>query len=133
MEKNSKSNLELAMNDCLQRAEVCAAGDEDYLKLINNARAIGEVLNEQRKIEVQREIEMTKIENENDASNPKFLLGMLIPIAGEGLMLGFRYYILRKQTRDVCYFEKNYSFTTQAGKSLGRVFNDLLSMNKRGR
>lgn len=124
MNELSKKNLENTMNDCLDRASVCPADSEDYLKLIKQAEEIGKLLNAESKIESERKIQ-------TDWHNPRLWIEVAVPIAGSFILAMYQGHLLKVQTMNICQFEKDYTFTTYAGKSLGGYFRELLPGRKR--
>lgn len=132
MDEKTMKNLEDSMNDCLDRAYACDAESDDYLKLIQKATAIGEVLNENKKIEYNKEVELKKIEKDQNISKKDlFVIGA--PIAASGIGLAARTLILKAQTLAICDFEKHNTFTTTAGRYVAQAFRDIFSFNRRGR
>ncbi len=134
MEDLTRENLETTLNDCLERADACPADSEDYFKLIQKATAIGQILNDDKKIESQKEVDLKKIEKDSQITfKDIFVIGT--PIAAGGIGLLFRSWMLNRQTIRLCNFEKDYSFTTSAGRSLAQQsFRDLFNFGgKRGR
>lgn len=132
MNEVTRKNLEDTMNDCLDKAYACPADSEDYTKLIQKAVQIGEVLNEEKKIDTEKEVELKKIEQSGEISK-KDLFVVGAPIVAGGIGLGFRSFILWAQTKAVCQFERDNTFTSSAGRYIAGAFRDLFSFNKRGR
>ena len=131
MNDNSRKNLEDTMNDCLDKAYACDADSEDYTKLIQKAVQIGEILNEEQKIESDKEIELKKIEQSSNVTmKDMFLIGT--PILAEGVWLGVKMWFMRVQTKDICHFEETNTFTSSAGRWIAGTFRDLFSFNRRG-
>ena len=123
MEDKTREQLELTMRDCLDRAEACDADSEDYFKLIQKATAIGEVLNDEKKIDTEMEVEQMKIEAQGQMSFKDWCM-CLIPGALAGIGLAARMIFMRKQTADICRFEETNSFASSAGRSLTGSLRD---------
>ncbi len=131
MENLTKENLETMLNDCLERADACPVDSDDFFKLNQKAIAIGQILNENQKIENDREVELKKIESMSNVTFKDWVV-IGVPIVASFIELGFRSWRLERQTRQVCEFEKNYSFTTSAGRNIAQSFRDIFSFAKRG-
>lgn len=131
MNEKTRKNLEDTMNDCLDKAYACPADSEDYTKLIQRAVQIGEVLNEEKKIDSEKEVELKKIEQSGEITKKDRYL-VEVPILAGGLGLAFRSAVLWVQTKAVCQFERDNTFTSSAGRYIAGAFRDLFSFNRRG-
>ncbi len=132
MDEKTIKNLEQTMNDCLDRAYACDADSEDYGKLINQAVAIGKILNDEKKTEVDKEVELKKLE-EASSINKKDLFTVGAPIAAGGIGLAFRSWVLRNQLKDITNFEKTNTYMSSAGRWIVNSLRDIFSFNRRGR
>ena len=55
MKESTLNEIELAMNDCLDRAAVCTVdSDEDYFRLLDRAERLGKIYNEAQKLENEK-------------------------------------------------------------------------------
>ena len=122
MNEKSKQNLENAMNDCFDRAEVCPADSEDYLKLLKQATEIARVLNEKEKNEMDYKIEQKKEDDQFNWKDPKFLIEIGKDLAAILLTFGLQRAMLREHRRETMAFEKDGVWTTQAGRANANIF-----------
>lgn len=131
MDEKTRKNLEDTMNDCLDRAYACDAESDEYLKLIAKAAQIGELLNEEKKIESNKEIELKKIEQNGEITKKDyFLVGA--PIAAGLVELGFRSKVLRQQLKDITNFERTNTYTSSAGRWIVGTLRDIFNFSRRG-
>ncbi len=131
MEEKTIKNLEDTMNDCLDKAYACDADSEDYTKLIAKATAIANVLNENKKIDSEKEVELKRIEQQEQITTKDiFVVGA--PIAAGGIGLMFKSWVLRNQLKDITEFEKTNSYVSSAGKWIVGTLRDIFNFNRRG-
>lgn len=132
MDQKTIKNLEDTMNDCLDKAFACDADSEDYTKLINQAVSIGKVLNDEKKIESEKEVDLKKIEAESEITKKDiFVVGA--PIAAGGIGLAFRSWVLRHQLKDITNFERTNTYSSSAGRWIVGTLRDIFNFSRRGR
>lgn len=107
----TKELLEEVVNDRLKQAANEGLSDEERSAAFDEAMRATD-----RLVEVGK-IESDKDKNINRAL--KYLELFAIPVA----LMGVDYLFKMKFTKTVCLFEKDYTFTTQAGRSVSQFFN----------
>lgn len=112
--------LEEAMELCLDKAS--RSNDSEEVKnYISESVKIANVIMEAEKNESVHELEERKYEESKWIE-----MKDLLPILGPGvvMLVGKVYdsYILKRERKAICYFEKHNTFTTQAGRGLGSSF-----------
>ena len=151
MNDNTLKNIELAMNDCFDRADVCPADSDDYFKLLDKAERLGRLLNESQKLQhemnedlVRDDLERKKVDLEIkkyedfDISNWKYWVDkMLIPLTtGLGaslVVLLVKDRMILRVAQVATAFEKDNTWSTSFGKSVGRFVTDSASSIMRDR
>lgn len=139
MDKNTKEQLEQSLQDHLDRMWACDAESEDYFKYGDKVIRIGTVLNETEKIESQTRIELKKLEleeeklkHDSDWKNPKFLIGLCVPIGVAAVGTLYRSWYTANMLKDVCAFETNNTITSTPGKWVVRKINDIFDFKRGG-
>lgn len=131
---------EQTLQDLRDRAWACDPTSDDYLELNDKIIRMQQAINEKRKIENQREIELEKIKLEREKMeqdrnwlNPKFLIPIVVPAAvGIGDTL-YRAWFTANMLRDVADLEKDVIVsTTTPGKWVLRAVTDFFTSKKRG-
>lgn len=131
MEEKTIKNTEQTVNDLMDRMYACDADSEDYTKYGDQALALMKVLQEEKRIENEKEIELKKIEAQSNISKKDvFLVGG--PILASGLGLIFRSWVLKNQLSDISKFEIEGTYTSSAGRWIVGTLRDLFPFNKRG-
>lgn len=69
-----------------------------------------------------RVIEIEKIEAEKDSKKINKILKYVELVAVPVALAALEYFFKMKFTKTVCNFEKDYTFTTQAGRSISQFF-----------
>lgn len=123
MEKETREQLELTMRDCLDRAEVCDADSEDYFKLIQKATAIGEVLNAEKKIDAEKEVEQQKIEANGKMSIKDWIM-IGVPALTAGIGLAVKMIFQSKQTDKIMKFEETNTWASSGGRAVSGSLRD---------
>lgn len=140
MDDLSKRNLVNAMNDCFDRAEVCDADSEDYLKLLDKASKMASILNDQEQMEMNLELERQKqlFEEEKMQRSEwfdrlKLILTVGVPVGLELFRMYYERQTLILHTKAICDFERTNTFTSYAGKGLvGSLRLPQIMKSKRG-
>lgn len=122
MNKKQKEQLEQVIEDRLESALLYEEGSEDSIRAFKEATRAIELLNEAEKLEHQKESELIRI-TETERSERKNTVLKVIEIAAVPVGLFvldcvFKNHYMKK----VCNFEKDYTFTTSAGKGLSSLF-----------
>lgn len=140
MEDKNRKLLESVIEDRLKRAEISQPGNEEDKQVFKEAMEALSKKIELDKIEVSHDeqVEKLKIENERlkaecdknlrdeaakkKEANKDRLVQVGLFVAG--LTIGELVDYLKKKAfaRDICEFEKDYTFTTHAGKGLSSLF-----------
>ena len=133
MNEKTRKNLEDTMNDCLDRAYACEADSEDYVKYISKATSIANILNEEQKIQSEKEVELKKVEQGGEITKKDvFLAGA--PILTLLLDLGLRNTIFTSQMKRITDFELHNTYTTSGGRWITSSLRDIFNFNgRRGR
>lgn len=141
-ERNVDDILRESVNDLHDRADVCPADSEDYLKLKKQeAEDAKIVLEEERnkreqELEFKRiELEMAKIKNSMDWKDPKFLLQLFVqtfvPSIVTLAVCGIQARSLREHRRETMKFEEDgHTWTTQASRANSNAFKFSIGGNK---
>ena len=66
MQDKTLEKLELGVNDCLDKAEVCPVDSDDNFKNYDRAEKLAKILNEAKKIDSEFELESKRIELEKE-------------------------------------------------------------------
>lgn len=69
-----------------------------------------------------RVIEIEKVEAEKDGKKTNWILKVAEMAAVPALLTCLEYVFKMRFTKTVCNFEKDYTFTTQAGRSISQFF-----------
>lgn len=138
MDVTNRNALEEILYDRLQRLETCEVGSEEAHKLLKEIKEIEAVLNqglemkkseqkaaedeERRKLELEKlELEKRKLELstlERKENKILKIVEIAVPLSIFVLDCAFKTYFMKS----VCNFEKDYTFTTTAGRSLSSLF-----------
>lgn len=139
MESEKTINTEeQTLQDLMDRAWACDAESDEYLVICDKIIKMRAGLNEKQKIENQKEIELRKLEIENervkrdqDWKDPKFLLTLLVPVV---VAIGDRLYtswFTANMLRDVSEMEKDMIVTSGTpGKWVVRTIQDIFTPRK---
>ncbi len=128
MEEKTREQLELTMRDCLDRAEACDPDSEDYFKLIQKATAIAEVLNDEKKIDTEKEVELTKIEANSKMSFKDWCM-CLIPSAIAAIGIGARMIFQSRQTDKIMKFEETNTWASSGGRAVTGSLRDEFKLH----
>ncbi len=131
MDDKTRKNLEDSMNDCLDRAYACEADSEDYLKYISKATSIANVLNEEKKIDSERETELKKIEKNGEITKKDVFVAS-VPLLTMLLDLGIRSNIFTNQMKAITNFERTNTYTTSGGRWITGSLRDIFNFGRRG-
>ena len=131
MDDKTRKNLEDSMNDCLDRAYACEADSEDYLKYISKATSIANVLNEEKKIDSERETELKKIEKNGEITKKDIFVAS-VPLLTMLLDLGIRSNIFTNQMKAITNFERTNTYTTSGGRWITGSLRDIFNFGRRG-
>ena len=140
MEDKNRKLLESVIEDRLKRAEISQPGNEEDKQVFKEAMEALSKKIELDKIEVSHDeqVEKLKIENErlkaecdknlrDEAAKKKEAImgyGVQVGLFLLGITLGELIDYRKKMgfAKEICEFEKDYTFTTHAGKGLSSIF-----------
>ena len=131
MDERTRKNAEQTANDLMDRMIGCDPDSEDYVKYADRAATLMKILNEEKKIESEKEVELKKIEASKSISK-KDLFTVGVPIAAGGFGLIFRSWVLRNQLKDITEFETENTYTSSAGRWIVGTLRDIFNFNRRG-
>lgn len=123
MNEDNKKLLDGVIKDRLEKALFEEGDDEEVNAAFKQAMEAVDREIELSKIEASREEQVKKQElAAKEARNTWILRGIeLGVVAIVAPTIG--YLFNRSFARDICNFEKDYTFTTSAGRSLSKLFN----------
>lgn len=140
MEENKNINTEeQTLQDLMDRAWACDADSDEYLDICDKIIKMQGALNEKKKIENQKEIDLEKLKLEREKMdkdqnwlNPKFLIPILVPVAFGLIDTVYRSWFTASMLRDVSELEKEMIVTTSTpGKWVVRSIQDMFTPKKR--
>lgn len=122
MNKDQKEQLEKVIEDRLESTLLYEEGSEEAIRAFKEATRAIELLNEAEKLEYQKESEKKRIEETERIEKKNTVLKIVeiaaVPVGLFVLDAIFKNHYMKK----VCNFEKDYTFTTTAGKGLSSLF-----------
>ena len=130
MDEKLKAELEQAERDELDRAWACSIDEsEERDKHLSNAFTIQRLLNESKKLDLEQELELKKLEvewkEENNWTNPKVWIPEVSKFGCELILTLVNAAILRRYVMNINQFEMDNTYTTYAGKAAGRHIDSL--------
>ena len=139
MKESTLNEIELAMNDCLDRAAVCTVdSDEDYFRLLDRAERLGKIYNEAQKLENEKKNEDERIQLDRerlDLEKQKYsddsIFGwqfwaknVVVPVGTGLILLAAKDHLIMKMAKIASEFEATNTWSTSLGKGVGRFVTD---------
>ncbi len=106
-----KELLEETVKDRLEQIAGDGIAEEDKKQAFDEAMKAAD-----------RVIEINKIEAEKDGKKINKILKYVEMVAVPVALAALDYFFKMRFTKTVCHFEKDYTFTTQAGRSVSQFF-----------
>ena len=147
MQEKTIQAIELAMNDCLDRAAVCTIdSDDDLFRLLDRAERLGKICNEAQKLENDKILEEEKLRLEEERlilDKKKYkdedILGwkywmknVVVPTGTALILLISKEKMIMKIAKVACEFEATNIWSTSLGKGVGRFVTDSAQNIMRG-
>lgn len=118
----NKDQLDKVIDDRLESVLIYEEGSDEAKQAFKEAMKAIEVRNELEKIEYQKKSEIERIEEAKRSEKKNTVLKVVeiaaVPVGLFVLDCVFKNHYMKK----VCNFEKDYTFTTSAGKGLSSLF-----------